>query len=133
MKKFLYCKFPNKGAGHEGKILRGALIWERTFSTSGGFLQNETIFAWDTSRNSARLGSKREGGTYRGGTLIGGFTVYYIFMHQWRNFSLPRETSAEGKKNKLFINTNFDRLYQDKDFFDQHAVEQEISMTGTIH
>ncbi len=41
-----YRKFPNRGAGRLGKTLAGAIIRERTFSPSSGFLQNEnrTIF-----------------------------------------------------------------------------------------
>ena len=36
-----YRKFPNKGAGHLGKTLGGAIIREGIFSPSSGFLQNE--------------------------------------------------------------------------------------------
>ena len=36
-----YRKFPIRGAGRLGKTLGGAIIRERTFPASGGFLQNE--------------------------------------------------------------------------------------------
>ncbi len=36
-----YRKFPNSGAGRLGKTLGGAIIRERTFTPSSGFLQNE--------------------------------------------------------------------------------------------
>ncbi len=43
---YAYRKFPNRGTGRLGKTLGGAIIRERTFPPSSGFLQNEnrTIF-----------------------------------------------------------------------------------------
>ncbi len=42
----IYRKFSIKGAGRGGKALRGALIRERAFPPSSGFLQNgnRTVF-----------------------------------------------------------------------------------------
>ncbi len=65
MKK-IYRKFSIKGAGRGGKALGGALIIERAFPPSSGFLQNEnrTIFDWDMAKNVQEpnsLGVKKGG------------------------------------------------------------------------
>ncbi len=62
-----YRKFPNKGAGRRGNTLGGAVIRERAYSPSSGFLQNEnrTIFGREmakTSRNPVGLMRKGGGG-----------------------------------------------------------------------
>ncbi len=65
----VYRKFSIKGAGRGWKPLGGALIRERAFPPSSGFLQNEnrTIVGWDMAKNVQEPNSL---GVERGGALL---------------------------------------------------------------
>ncbi len=102
-----YRKFPNRGAGRLGKTLRGAIIRERTFSTSSGFLQNEnrTIFGWDMAKNVQKPRMpwvKRGGRLYRRWRLY--WRIYGIYIPDpnecpWYSISWAHRTlRKQGKQ-----------------------------------
>ncbi len=99
-----YHKFPNKGAGHRGKTLGGAIIRVGTFSPSSGiFSEWKSDNFWPkASRNPAGLRSKGGGGgaSVGGGAFIGEFMVTTSVLDN----STPRSHS-----NCLFVSR---RLYK---------------------